>query len=196
MNPGTSTSTAIWQQGGITCTLVPASIGYEVELRNASGTAFLRKCAPSAEAARNEAEYLRLLLDADAVATAMVQPKPFALVVEDDPDSCDALTEALKAIGVRALGVANGSEAVRLAIALTPDLVVVDYRLPDISGAEVCRRLRDDPVTEPVPIIAVTGAPDALKEEGCLADAVLTKPCRLDTFLAAARLFLRPAATA
>jgi hypothetical protein len=44
-----------------------------------------------------------------------------------------------------------------------------------------------------VPIIAVTGAPDAMRADGCLADAILTKPCRLDTFLAASRLFLRPA---
>jgi DNA-binding response OmpR family regulator len=60
-----------------------------------------------------------------------------------------------------------------------------------MNGAEVCRRLRDDPETEPVPVIAVTAVPDALRADGCGADAVLTKPCRLDTFLAAARLFLR-----
>ena len=131
------------------------------------------------------------MLSADSMPALSAELKPFALVVEDDAENCDALTEALKTVGVRALGVRTGSEAVRLAKALTPDLVVIDYRLPDISGAEVCRRLRDDPDTEPLPIIAVTGSPEQLRSDGCVADAVLAKPCGLDTFLAAVRLFLR-----
>jgi CheY-like chemotaxis protein len=191
MEPESATSTSLWLQGGITCVLVSAPIGYDVELRNPSGVAFLRKSAATVDAARNEAEYLRLLLDTDSFAPAIADLKPFALIVEDDSDSCDAYTEALKSINVRAMGVGTGTEGVRLAKALTPDLIVVDYRLPDITGAEVCRRLREDPITEPVPMIAITGMPDALREDGCVADAILTKPCRLDTFLAAARLFLR-----
>ena len=181
-----------WQHGGIACAVVASGTGYDVELRNALGVPFLRKSASTRDAARNEAEYLRLLLSADSMPSVSTQLKPFALVVEDDVDNCDALTEALKSAGVRALGVQSGIEAVRLARALTPDLVVVDYRLPDISGAEVCRRLRDDPETQPLPIVAVTGSPEALREDGCAADAVLSKPCGLDTFIAAVRLFLRP----
>jgi CheY-like chemotaxis protein len=168
-------------------------MGYDVELRNGQGVAFLRKTAATNEAARNEAEYLRLLLESDHLPAGSAELKPFALVVEDDRDSCELFAEALKSVGIRALGVSQGMDAVRLAKALAPDLIVVDHRLPDITGAEVCRRLRDDPETEPVPIIAVTGAPEAMRADGCLADAILTKPCRLDTFLAASRLFLRPA---
>ena len=182
---------AVWQHRGIACVVVPGALGYDVELRNSTGVAFLRKAAATNEAAINEAEYLRLLLDADAVPASVVELKPFVLIVEDDADNCDAYIEALKSIGVRALGVPTGGEALRLARSLTPDLIVIDHRLPDITGAEVCRRLRDDPETEPIPVVAVTGAPEALRADGCLADAVLTKPCRLDTFLAASRLFLR-----
>ena len=171
--------------------LVAAAPGYDVQLRNAAGVAFLRKSAATSEAACNEAEYLRLLLESDSLPPLAAPLKPFALVVEDDEDNCDAFAEALKSVGIRALGVSRGIEAIRLAKALAPDLIVIDHRLPDITGGEVCRRLRDDPDTEPVPVIAVTAAPDALRAEGCVADAVLTKPCRLDTFLAAARLFLR-----
>lgn len=181
----------VWQQGGIACAVVPGSVGYDVELRNSLGVPFLRKSAPTRDAAHNEAEYLRLLLSADSMPAPNAELKPFALVVEDDVGNCDALTEALKTVGVRALGVHSGREAVRLAKALIPDLVVIDYRLPDISGAEVCRRLRDDPETELLPIIAVTGSPEELRKDGCVADAVLTKPCGLDTFIAAVRLFLR-----
>jgi CheY-like chemotaxis protein len=182
----------VWNELGIDCVLVAVTNGYEVQLRNGLGTAFLRKTTSTREAARNEAEYLRLLLESDRLPSPAAGLKPFALVVEDDPDSCDALSEALKAVGIRALGVGCGLEAVRLAKALAPDLIVIDHRLPDITGAEVCRRLRDDPETEPLPVIAVTAAPEALRADGCVADAVLTKPCHLDTFLAAARLFLRP----
>lgn len=182
---------SLWQHAGIVCVVVAALPGYDVQLRNADGVAFLRKSAPTSEAACNEAEYLRLLLESDSLPPPPAPLKPFALVVEDDEDNCDAFAEALKSVGIRALGVNRGLEALRLAKALAPDLIVIDHRLPDITGAEVCRRLRDDPETEPVPVIAVTAAPEALRADGCVADAVLTKPCRLDTFLAAARLFLR-----
>ena len=183
---------AVWKVSGVSCFVKSVNTGYEIQLINESGTAFLRKIASTLEAARNEAEYLRLLLESDRLPSPAAGLKPFALVVEDDPDNCDALSEALKEVGIRALGVGSGLEAVRLAKALGPDLIVIDHRLPDITGAEVCRRLRDDPETEPLPVIAVTGAPDALRADGCVADAILTKPCHLDTFLAAARLFLRP----
>ena len=182
----------VWQQAGVVCVVVPASLGFDVELRNTHGVAFLRKAAATNEAAFNEAEYLRLLLESDHLVSGGADLKPFALVVEDDTENCEAFAEALKSAGIRALGVSRGLEAARLAKALSPDLIVVDHRLPDISGAELCRRLRDDPETEPVPIIAITGAPDAMRAEGCVADAILTKPCRMDTFLAASRLFLRP----
>lgn len=181
----------LWHHAGIVCIVVPAAPGYDVQLRNADGVAFLRKSAPTPEAACNEAEYLRLLLESDSLLPSAAPLKPFALVVEDDEDNCDAFAEALKSMGIRALGVNTGLEAVKLAKTLAPDLIVIDHRLPDITGAEVCRRLRDDPETEPLPVIAVTAAPEALRADGCVADAVLTKPCRLDTFLAAARLFLR-----
>jgi CheY-like chemotaxis protein len=186
----------LWQQAGIVCVIVAGAPGYDVQLRNAAGVAFLRKTAATSEAASNEAEYLRLLLESDSLPSPPASLKPFALVVDDDPDNCEAFAEALKSIGIRALGVQSGGEGLRLAKALAPDLIVLDHRLPDMNGAEVCRRLRDDPETEPVPVIAVTAVPDALRSEGCVADAVLTKPCRLDTFLAAARLFLRNAMTA
>jgi CheY-like chemotaxis protein len=186
----------LWHQSGIVCVVVPSAPGYDVQLRNAAGVAFLRKAAPTSEAASNEGEYLRLLLESDSLPAPPGSLKPFALVIDDDVDNCDAFAEALKSVGIRALGAYTGREGLRLAKTLAPDLIVLDHRLPDMNGAEVCRRLRDDPETEPVPVIAVTAVPEVLRANGCVADAVLTKPCRLDTFLAAARLFLRSAVAA
>jgi CheY-like chemotaxis protein len=117
--------------------------------------------------------------------------KPFALVIEDDQDNRDALAEALRACGMRAFGCRSGTEGIALARELMPDLVVLDYRLPDVNGAEVCRMLRGDPATAGLPIVAVTAAPELLRAENAGADAVLTKPCQIDTLMAAARLFIR-----
>ncbi len=181
----------LWVGENVRCVLVPSGQYVEVQLRNADGSAFLRKTAPSRQAALNEAEYLRLLLHAAHRPGAKRGLKPFALVIEDDKDNCEALSEALRLSGMRTLGCPRGAEGVSLARELAPDLIVIDYRLPDITGAEVCRRLRSDPETASTPIIAVTASPQALRAEGCEADAILTKPCQLDTLIAAARLFVR-----
>ena len=186
------TSTAeLWTHNAVTCVLVPHGHNVDVELRNADGSAFLRKTAPNRQAALNEAEYLRLLLRPAQRVVRSSELKPFALVIEGDPDSRDALSEALKMTGMRVLCCRTGAEGVALALELSPDLVVVDHRLPDVTATEVCRHLRNQPQTATAAIIAVTAAPEALRSEGCDIDAVLSKPCQLDTLIAAARLFVR-----
>lgn len=186
-----SSAAELWTHGAVTCVLVPHGGNIDVELRNADGSAFLRKTAPNRQAALNEAEYLRLLLRPSQRIVRSNELKPFALVIEDDADNCDALSEALRMSGMRVLGCRTGRQGVALALELSPDLVVVDHVLPDVSGAEVCRQLRDQPQTATTPIIAVTAAPEALRSQRCDADAVLSKPCQIDTLLAAARLFVK-----
>jgi CheY-like chemotaxis protein len=180
----------LWSDSTVKCVLVPHGHQLEVELRNAGGSAFLRKTVQTRQAALNEAEYLRLLLCAAGRSTPNRALKPFALVIEDDRDTFDALIEGLRLSGLRALGCRSGAEGLCLGRDLAPDLIVVDYGLPDVSGAEVCRRLREGPETAGTPIIAVTASPEALRAEGCAADAVLAKPCPIDTLVAAARLFV------
>lgn len=181
----------LWRHDAVHCVIVPHGRRMEVELRNGDGTPFLRKSAPTRQAALNEAEHLRLLVRARDRALPTTCLKPFALVIEDDRDNCDALTEALRVSGMRALGCRSGAEGVSLARELAPDLIVLDYRLPDVTGADVCRMLRADPVTSRIPIVAVTAAPESLRQEACGVDAVLAKPCQIDTLLAAARLLVR-----
>lgn len=181
----------LWRHEAVHCVIVPHGQRVEVELRNASGTPFLRKSVPTRQAALNEAEYLRLLLRARQRTLPQPGLKPFALVIEDDRDTCDALTEALRVSGMRAFGCRSGADGVSLARELIPDLIVLEYRLPDVSGADVCSTLRADPVTSSIPIVAVTASPDSLRSESGGVDAVLTKPCQIDTLMAAARLFVR-----
>ena len=184
----------LWSDSTVKCVVVPHDHQLEVELRNADGSAFLRKTVQTRQAAMNEAEYLRLLLSSSARSAPSRGLKPFALVIEDDRDdfdALDALLDGLRASGMRALGCRSGAEGLCLGRDLAPDLIVVDYGLPDFTGAEVCRRLREIPETAGTPIIAVTASPRAFGVEGCTADAVLTKPCPIDTLVAAARLLVR-----
>jgi CheY-like chemotaxis protein len=186
----------LWADHTVRCVLVPHGNLVDVELRNANGSAFLRKTAPTRQAALNQAEYLRLLLRAPERNAPGRGLKPFALVIEDERDNADALSRALRIAGMRALACRSGLEGIDLARELAPDLVVVDDQLSDVEGGEVCRRLRQDRETAGTPIIAVTASPEILRAEGCQADAVLTKPCQLDTLIAAARLFVRHLASA
>jgi hypothetical protein len=61
---------AVWQTGGVACVIVAASLGFDVELRNGEGVAFFRKSVPTPDAARSEAEHLRLLMDRDPAPAA------------------------------------------------------------------------------------------------------------------------------
>ena len=184
----------LWSDSTVKCVVVPHDHQLEVELRNADGSAFLRKTVQTRQAAMNEAEYLRLLLSSSGRPATSRGLKPFALVIEDDRDDCDALDAllgGLRASGIRALGCRSGAEGLCLGRDLAPDIIVVDDGLPDFTGADVCHRLREIPEIAGTPIIAVTASPEALRVEGCTADAVLTKPCPIDTLVAAARLFVR-----
>ena len=181
----------LWSDSTVKCVVVPHDHELEVELRNADGSAFLRKTVQTRQAAMNEAEYLRLLLCSSGRSAPSRRLKPFALVIEDDRDNFDALLERLRLSGMRALGCRSGAEGLCLGRDLAPDIIVVDDGLPDFTGADVCHRLREIPEIAGTPIIAVTASPEALRVEGCTADAVLTKPCPIDTLVAAARLFVR-----
>ncbi len=78
------------------------------------------------------------------------------LVVEDDVDTAEMLTAYFEAQGYEVLSAAWGEDALRLTQEVIPDLVVLDIRLPDIDGYEVCRRLRSHRRTEHIPIIFLT----------------------------------------
>jgi CheY-like chemotaxis protein len=178
----------LWREGGVRCVGLPSGASTAVELRSEQGGVFLRKLAPNMTAARNEAEYLRLLLHHES--SPPPSPlKPFALIVEDEQDTADAYREALRFSGVRALTVPTGRDALRRAEELIPDLIILDYRLPDMHGRDLCRMLRANPETGQVPILVVTASPQDDPDSDC-PDAVLTKPCLLPTLLAAARLLL------
>ena len=82
-----------------------------------------------------------------------------------------------------------GRDAMRRVEELIPDLIILDYRRPDIHGRELCRQLRANPETRQIPILVGTASPQD-DPDSAYPDAVLTKPCLLPTLLAASRLLL------
>lgn len=78
------------------------------------------------------------------------------LIIEDEPDLVRALAYNLQQVGFEVASSGQGIEGLRLAQARPPDLVLLDLMLPDISGTEICRRLKGDPRTAAVPVVMVT----------------------------------------
>jgi DNA-binding response OmpR family regulator len=86
-----------------------------------------------------------------------VQQIPHILIVEDQPSTADMLNSYFEAQGYRTDVVAWGQDALALVEKVVPDLVVLDVRLPDMDGYQVCRQLRAHERTKHVPIIFLTG---------------------------------------
>jgi two-component system cell cycle response regulator DivK len=84
---------------------------------------------------------------------------PLVLIVDDNAKNLKLAREVLRAAGFRTLGAATGAEGIAFAAERLPDVVLLDLRLPDLSGTDVARRLRDDPRTAGIPIVALSALP-------------------------------------
>lgn len=82
------------------------------------------------------------------------------MVVDDTPANLKLLTELLTARGYRVRPAATGELAVRSAAAQCPDLVLLDIRLPDLDGFEVCRRIKASGLGSDVPVIFIRALHD------------------------------------
>src|SRR5688572_16753330 len=87
----------------------------------------------------------------------MTTPAKHILIVDDYPDALDIWAFYLRSLGYRVSTAVDGAGAIAQAEQLLPDLVVLDLELPGISGFEAARRLRRNPATQDIPLIAATG---------------------------------------
>ena len=78
------------------------------------------------------------------------------LVVEDNEKNMKLFRDVLDATGYRTLEATTGGEAVDVASEHTPDLVLMDIQLPDVDGVQALHRLRADPRTATIPVVALT----------------------------------------
>lgn len=78
------------------------------------------------------------------------------LVVEDDADIRELVALSLRQAGFAVLAQSNGEAALAVALAEQPDLVILDWMMPRMSGVEVCRALRADPRGQHIPVLVLT----------------------------------------
>ena len=108
------------------------------------------------------------------------------LIVEDNELNMKLFHDLLVAHGYRTIQTRNGLEALDLARAHRPDLILMDIQLPEVSGLEVTKWLKDDDELRDIPVIAVTafaikGDEERIRSGGC--EAYISKPISVMTFL-------------
>lgn len=116
------------------------------------------------------------------------------LVVEDEQDIAQLVTHYLEKEGFRTIKALNGLEAIKKVKEDKPDLVVLDLMLPELSGLEVCRRLRSAPNTAMLPIVMLTAKAeesDTLVGLELGADDYVTKPFSPKTLVARIKSLFR-----
>jgi two-component system cell cycle response regulator len=116
------------------------------------------------------------------------------LIVDDEPAIREYESALLSELGHEVLAAADGTEALELAVAKQPHLILLDIMMPELSGIEVCRQLRADPRTRDIRVIVVS-AVDAKRalEESIIAgaDDFLAKPIHALELMVRVRSILR-----
>jgi CheY-like chemotaxis protein len=106
------------------------------------------------------------------------------LVVDDEPGIVDVLVAVLGDAGHRALGAANGKDALQKLEVSLPELVLLDLEMPVMDGAQTLQSLRKDARYTDLPVIIMSGIPESMVKRRCRGfDAVLRKPFALDELL-------------
>lgn len=124
----------------------------------------------------------------------MSQPIPLVLIVEDEPAQREVLAYNLEAQGFAVRQADNGEEALLMVAEEVPDLIVLDWMLPNVSGIEVCRRLKTRAETRGLPIIMLSARSEEVDlvrglETG--ADDYMVKPYSVAELIARVRTQLR-----
>ncbi|MEZ0170451.1 response regulator [Microvirga sp. TS319] len=119
--------------------------------------------------------------------------KKTVLIVEDNELNMKLFNDLLEAHGYATLKTSHGIEAMELARAHKPDLILMDIQLPEVSGLEVTRWLKADEELKSIPVIAITafamkGDEERIREGGC--EAYMSKPISVAKFIATVKTYL------
>ena len=107
------------------------------------------------------------------------------LIVDDNEKNVKLARDVLRFAGFRTLEARTGGEGISLAVEHTPDVILMDIRLPDMDGSEAVHRLKDEPRTARIPVVAVTSFAMKGDRERFLAegfDGYLEKPISVREF--------------
>ncbi len=109
--------------------------------------------------------------------------KQRVMIVDDDPDALLLIEDILTDAGYELIKVSNATEVGLKAAQLTPDLILLDFLMPQLNGFDVCKALRQNELTRSIPIMAVTclsKEDDIERIFECGADEYLPKPFKVD----------------
>jgi two-component system, cell cycle response regulator DivK len=118
------------------------------------------------------------------------------LIVDDNEKNLRLARDVLQFAGFRTLEAASAGEGLLLAAEELPDVILMDIRLPDMDGTEAARRLKDDPRTARIPVVALTSLAMKGDRERFLAagfDGYLEKPISVRDFPEQVRAYWRAA---
>jgi CheY-like chemotaxis protein len=121
-------------------------------------------------------------------------PMPTVLVVDDDADNLYLLSQILEPFTCTLVCAMNGQTALNLVEELQPDLVLLDIWLPGASGLDIVRAIRENPVTQSIPVVAVTALASAKDRAHILQagfDLYISKPYLLEDMEAVLGVYLR-----
>ena len=124
----------------------------------------------------------------------MSTEQPTVLLVEDEPAQREILGYNLEADGFRVLTAGNGEEALMMVAESQPDIIVLDWMMPNVSGIEVCRQLKTRSATRGIPIIMLSARSEEVDRVRGLetgADDYVIKPYSLVELMARVRALLR-----
>ncbi|MFN3853447.1 response regulator [Phreatobacter sp.] len=115
------------------------------------------------------------------------------MIVEDNELNMKLFHDLLEANGYRTIQTRNGMEALTLARNERPDLILMDIQLPEVSGLDVTRWIKEDETIRHIPVVAVTafamkGDEERIRAGGC--EAYLSKPISVAKFIETVRQFL------
>jgi two-component system, cell cycle response regulator DivK len=115
------------------------------------------------------------------------------LIVEDNELNMKLFNDLLEARGYRVLQTRSGHEVLSLARANRPDLILMDIQLPEISGLDVTRWLKDDEQLKSIPVVAITafamkGDEERIRQGGC--EAYVSKPISVPKFIEIIKTYL------
>jgi two-component system, cell cycle response regulator DivK len=139
------------------------------------------------------ANYAAHRASAAAESQAMDATAKTVLIVEDNELNMKLFHDLLDAHGYRILQTKDGMEALDIAREHHPDLILMDIQLPEVSGLEVTKWLKEDESLRAIPVVAVTafamkGDEEIIRQGGC--EAYISKPISVTSFLETVRRFL------
>ena len=116
------------------------------------------------------------------------------LIVEDNEKNMKLVRDVLQHKGYETIEAMTGLDGVRLALERKPDIILMDIQLPDIDGITALGRIRTDPTTDRIPVIAVSASVMPDEQQRIVAsgfDAYITKPINVKSFLDTVDKFAR-----